>query len=92
MTSKDSGSRLWPLEFTVIDGAWCAAVPLEMASEVMAGDGQPADVILLESETTRVHGILSCGTLRTDTHFLVKLLPDQEDQERIPRIDLPRAA
>jgi len=81
-----------PLEFTLIDGAWCAAVPLDMADEVMPGDGQPADVILLENETARVHGILSCGTLRTDRHFLIKLLPEEEERERIPRINFPRAA
>ena len=92
VSSKEGGSRLWPLEFTLIDGAWCAAVPLEMTDEVMACDGQPADVILLESETARIHGILSCGTLRTNQYFLIKLLPEEETRERIPRRDLPRAA
>jgi len=92
VTSKDGGSRLWPLEFTLIDGAWCAAVPLKLAGEVMACDGQPAEIILLENDTIRVQGILSCGSLRTERHFLIKLLPAEEERERIPRRDLPRAA
>jgi len=45
-------------------------VPLELSAEVMSYDGLPADVILLEDGTTCIHGILACGVLHTDRHFL----------------------
>ena len=92
VTAAEGGSRLLPLEFTFRDGAWWAAISLELSAEVIPYDGQPADLILLEGETARVRGILSCGAMRTDRHFLVKLLPEEEIQESAPRRDLPRAA
>jgi hypothetical protein len=92
VTAAEGGSRLLPLEFIFRDGAWWAAVPLELADEVTSYDGQPADVILLEGDTARVHGILACGAMRTDRHFLVKLLPEEEQHAGQGPLDLPRAA
>jgi len=92
VTAAEGGSRLLPLEFTFRDGAWWAAVPLELSDEVIPYDGRPADVILLEGDTARVRGILSCGAMRTGRHFLVSLLPEEEIQEQPMRRDLPRAA
>lgn len=92
VTATEGGSRLLPLEFTLIDGAWCAVVPLGMANEVMPGDGLPADVIFLEDAPARVQGVLSCGPLRTENHLLVKLLPMEEPPVGQAPGDLPRAA
>jgi len=92
VTAAEGGSRLLPLEFTFRDGAWWAMVPLELSDEVNRYDGQRADVILLEGDTARISGILACGAMRTDRHFLVSLLPEEEAPERPVRRDLPRAA
>ena len=92
MTATVGGSRLLPLEFTSIDGAWWAILPVEMAEGLLPYDGLPADVILLEGDTARVRGILVCGTMRSERRCLVKVLPDEDSRDHAPRRDLPRAA
>ena len=72
MTFAEGDSRLLPLEFSYIDGAWWAAAPLALYDHLRACEGRETDVILLEGETAHVRGVLRCDFAPEDRVRLVR--------------------